>query len=191
MGLGQTAMSITGDREDVNSIALTVVSSLMSKYGISPHQIGRLDVGTETLVDKSKSTKTVLMDLLSPNTDIEGCTNLNACYGGTSALLNAINYVASPFWDGRYALVVTCDIAAYAAGPARPTSGVGAVALLIGRDAPLAFDGIKSTHSVNSWDFYKPDHTVEYPVVDGKLSQDCYYQAIEGCYKKFAEKKDR
>ena len=184
-------MSITGDREDVNSIALTVTSSLLEKYGIKPEEIGRLDVGTETLIDKSKSTKTVLMELLGENLDIEGCTNVNACYGGTAALLNAFNYVSSPFWDGRYALVVACDIAAYAKGAARPTSGVGAVALLIGRDAPLVFEGIKSTHSVNAWDFYKPDHTVEYPVVDGKLSQNCYYEAIEGCYGKFADKMDK
>lgn len=160
---------IIGDREDVNSIALTVTNSLLKKYSINPSQIGRLDVGTETLIDKSKSTKTVLMDLLGPNLDIEGCTNVNACYGGTAAILNAFNHVSSPFWDGRYALVVACDIAAYARGPARPTSGVGAVALLVGRDAPIVFDGVKATHSVNKWDFYKPDHRVEYPVVDGAL----------------------
>jgi hydroxymethylglutaryl-CoA synthase len=26
---------------------------------------------------------------------------------------------------------------------------------------------------------FKPDHTVEYPTVDGALSQTCYYQALE------------
>lgn len=33
---------------------LTVVESLL-KYGVDPKQIGRLEVGSETLIDKSKS----------------------------------------------------------------------------------------------------------------------------------------
>lgn len=43
-------------------------------------------------------------------------------------------------FSGRYALVVAGDIAIYATGNARPTGGVGAVALLIGPNAPLIFD---------------------------------------------------
>lgn len=41
---------------------------------------------------------------------------------------------------GRYALVVAGDIAVYATGSARPTGGAGAVAMLIGPNAPLAFE---------------------------------------------------
>ena len=72
-------------------------------------------------MDKSKSTKTVLMSLFegSGNTDIEGITVINACYGGTAALLNALAWVESSGWDGRYAIVVAADIAVYADGPAR------------------------------------------------------------------------
>lgn len=151
--------------------------------------MGRLEVGTETLVDKSKSTKTILMDLFPGNTNIEGATVINACYGGTAALLNAFAWVESEGWDGRYAIVVAADIAAYARGGARPTSGVGAVAVLVGRDAPLAFDPKeRATHAANVWDFFKPDHTVEYPTVDGKLSQVCYYQALEDVYARFCDK---
>lgn len=134
-------------------------------------EVGRLEVGTETLVDKSKSTKTILMDLFPENTDIEGATVVNACYGGTAALLNAFAWVESDGWDGRFAIVVAADIAAYGRGSARPTSGCGAVACLVGRDAPLVFDPReKATYAANVWDFFKPDHSVEYPTVDGKLS---------------------
>jgi hydroxymethylglutaryl-CoA synthase len=151
--------------------------------------VGRLEVGTETLVDKSKSTKTVLMDLFPGNAHMEGATVVNACYGGTAALLNAFNWVESDGWDGRYAIVVAADIAAYARGGARPTSGAGAVAVLVGRDAPLMFDPReKATHGANVWDFFKPDHTVEYPTVDGKLSQVCYYRALEDVYEQFCKK---
>lgn len=44
----------------------------MRNYNIHPSQVGRLEVGTETLLDKSKSTKTVLMTLFKGNHDIEG-----------------------------------------------------------------------------------------------------------------------
>lgn len=192
LGLGQDAMAITGDAEDVNSMALTAVHSLMEKYDVDPAQVGRLEVGTETLVDKSKSTKTVLMDLFGENTDVEGATVINACYGGTAALLNAFTWCESSAYDGRYAIVVAVDIAAYARGPARPTCGAGAVAVLVGRDAPLAFvdPRERATHACNVYDFFKPDHSVEYPVVDGGLSQVCYYRALEDCYNKFCDKVD-
>lgn len=41
---------------------------------------------------------------------------------------------------GRYAIVVTGDIAVYATGNARCTGGAGAIAMLIGPHAPLVFD---------------------------------------------------
>jgi hydroxymethylglutaryl-CoA synthase len=192
LGLGQDAMAVTGDAEDVNSLALTVTHALLEKYKIDPNTVGRLEVGTETLVDKSKSTKTVLMDLFPNNTDIEGATVINACYGGTASLLNAFNWVESDAWDGRFAIVVAVDIATYARGPARPTCGAGAVAVLVGRNAPLALvdPRERATHATNVYDFFKPDHTVEYPVVDGALSQVCYYRALEDCYSKFCDKLD-
>ena len=71
------------------------------------------------------------------NFDLEGVDNKNACYGGTAALFNTVNWVESSSWDGRCGIVVMADIAIYGKGPARPTGGVGAVALLIGPDAPL------------------------------------------------------
>lgn len=62
----------------------------------------------------------------------QGVDSLNACYGGTAALFNAVNWVESRAWDGRLALVVAADIAMYAAGPARPSGGCGAIAMLVG-----------------------------------------------------------
>ncbi|KAH6582986.1 hypothetical protein BASA61_008235 [Batrachochytrium salamandrivorans] len=50
IGLGQTKMAFCDDREDINSICLTVVKSLMEKYNVSYEQIGRLEVGTETIM---------------------------------------------------------------------------------------------------------------------------------------------
>lgn len=41
---------------------------------------------------------------------------------------------------GRFALVVAADIAVYASGNARPTGGAGAVAMLIGPNAPITLE---------------------------------------------------
>ena len=56
-------MGFCTDREDVNSLCLTALDQLVKKSGISFSEIGRLEVGTETLLDKSKSVKSVLMQV--------------------------------------------------------------------------------------------------------------------------------
>ncbi|RYC55628.1 hypothetical protein CHU98_g10581 [Xylaria longipes] len=140
IGLGQTKMTFCDDREDIYSFALTATSNLLKNYNIDPNSIGRVEVGTETILDKSKSVKTVLMQLFGDNTNLEGVDTINACYGGTNAVFNTLNWIESSAWDGRDAIVVAGDIALYAKGNARPTGGAGCVALLIGPDAPIAFE---------------------------------------------------
>ncbi|THH17363.1 hypothetical protein EW146_g3433 [Bondarzewia mesenterica] len=200
IGLGQSYMAFADDREDINSMALTVVSSLMKRYNIDPKSIGRLEVGTETIIDKSKSVKTVLMDLFaaSGNHDIEGLDSKNACYGSTNALFNAVNWVESRSWDGRNAIVFAGDIAVYAEGGARPVGGAGACAILVGPNAPLVFEpsvrlmrqpvAIHGTYMANTYDFYKPDLSSEYPTVDGPLSVSTYIRAMDGAYSAFRAK---
>ncbi|XP_070564130.1 hydroxymethylglutaryl-CoA synthase 1-like isoform X2 [Ptychodera flava] len=191
IGLGQGKMGFCSDREDINSLCLTVVQRLMERNKITYEMIGRLEVGTETIIDKSKSTKTVLMQLFEEcgNTNIEGIDTTNACYGGTAALFNALNWVESSAWDGRYALVVAGDIAVYASGNARPTGGAGAVAMLVGPNAPLIVErGLRGTHMQHVYDFYKPDLSSEFPTVDGKLSIQCYLGALDKCYQRYCAK---
>lgn len=189
VGLGQEKMSICQDNEDIVSISLTVVSSLMRRYHICPLQIGRLEVGTESSIDRSKSIKSYLMPLFEDNTDILGVDCINACFGGTAAFLNAINWMESKDWDGRLALVVVADIAKYEKGPARPTGGAGAIAILIGPNAPILVErGVISSHSEHVYDFYKPFPSWEYPIVDGQLSIKCYLRALDICYSRYQEK---
>lgn len=191
IGLGQTKMGFCGDLEDINSLCMTVVQGLMDKNSLNYSDIGRLEIGTETILDKSKSVKTVLMQLFasSGNFNVEGIDTTNACYGGTQALFNAVSWVESSAWDGRYALVVAADIAVYASGNARPTGGAGAVAMLVGPNAPLQLErGLRAVHMEHAYDFYKPDLSSEYPVVDGKLSIQCYLSALDKCYQLYAKK---
>ena len=125
----------------------------------------------------------------SGNTDIEGVDTTNACYGGTNALFNSINWIESSSYDGRYAIAVSADIAVYKNGSARPTGGAGSVAILLGVDAPLEFDqGLRSSHVEHVYDFYKPDLHSEYPEVDGPLSNMCYTKAVDLCYNRYMDK---
>lgn len=123
------------------------------------------------------------------NSNIEGVDTVNACYGGTNALFNAINWVESSAWDGRDAIVCAGDIALYKKGNARPTGGAGCVAMLIGPDAPLVFEpGKRGSYMQHAYDFYKPDLTSEYPYVDGHYSVKCYTEAVDACYKAYNER---
>ncbi|XP_047996704.1 hydroxymethylglutaryl-CoA synthase 1 [Leguminivora glycinivorella] len=194
IGLGQSKMGFCSDREDIQSLCITAVHRLIERNNLDLHDIGRLEVGTETIIDKSKSVKTFLMTLFAKAgaTDIEGIDTTNACYGGTAALFNAINWVESSSWDGRKAIVVAGDIAVYGKGPARPTGGAGAVAMLVGPNAPLVFDrGIRASYMTHTYDFYKPDLASEFPFVDGKLSVKCYLSALDNCYNLFCKKMRR
>ncbi|KAJ6036909.1 hypothetical protein N7540_001188 [Penicillium herquei] len=188
IGLGQQKMGFCDDREDIYSMALTAVSSLLQKYKIDPNTIGRLEVGTETLLDKSKSCKSVLMQLFGDNSDIEGVDTHNACYGGTNALLSAINWVESSAWDGRDAIVVAGDIALYDKPAARPTGGAGCVAMLVGANAPLVLEPTRGSYMKHVYDFYKADFKSEYPLVDGQYSNTCYLEALDNCYQRYRTK---
>ncbi|RYQ83874.1 hypothetical protein Ahy_B10g102750 [Arachis hypogaea] len=48
----------------------------------------------------------------------------------------------------------------YGEGPARPTGGAAAIAMLVGPDAPIAFESkLRASHMSHAYDFYKPNLT--------------------------------
>ncbi len=129
------------------------------------------------------------MQLFGNNTNIEGVDTINACYGGTNAFFNTVNWVESSAWDGRDAIVVAGDIALYAKGNARPTGGAGCVAILVGPNAPIVVEpGLRGTYMQHAYDFYKPDLTSEYPVVDGHFSLTCYTEALDAAYRDYCKR---
>ncbi|OAF66949.1 hypothetical protein A3Q56_05328, partial [Intoshia linei] len=119
--------------------------------------IGAIFVATESSTDKSKSIKSSLMSLFTcsnspiynyqngdsqhiwtPNYFIEGCDFRHACYGGTAALFASFDWVHSPHWNGKYAIVVATDSCIYENNSAsKATGGAGAFACLVGPNAPL------------------------------------------------------
>ncbi|KAK0411613.1 hypothetical protein QR680_005745 [Steinernema hermaphroditum] len=193
IGLGQDEMGFCGDSEDAVSMALSVTHKLIENYNIDLKDIGCLVVGTESEVDKSKSIKTYLMDLFveSGNHDVAGVDVKNACFGGTAALEESINWVTVNQYKRQMAIAVMTDVAVYEEGNARPTGGAGAIAVLVGTGAPLTF-GRTIVHEMrNTNDFYKPlkPRNTEYPTVNGQTSLSAYMAALDNCYRKFKEAK--
>jgi hydroxymethylglutaryl-CoA synthase len=81
------------------------------------------------------------------------------------------------------------DIAVYAPGAARCAGGAGAMALLIGPNAAIAFPREpRAIFMQHSWDFYKPNGDSEYPVLDGPDSLKAYFHAIDQCYATYKRK---
>ncbi|PKU67946.1 Hydroxymethylglutaryl-CoA synthase [Dendrobium catenatum] len=61
-------------------------------------------------------------------------------------------------------------IKVYAEGPARPIGGAAAIAMLIGPNAPIAFESkYRGTHMSHVYDFYKPVLASEYPVCQARF----------------------
>mmetsp|Transcript_32268 Transcript_32268/g.126275 ORF Transcript_32268/g.126275 Transcript_32268/m.126275 type:complete len:313 (+) Transcript_32268:607-1545(+) len=97
----------------------------------------------------------------------------------------------SPWWDGRYGLVVCGDIAVYERGPARPTGGAGAVAILFGINPqpPIRFEiNARATHMEHTYDFFKPRLGCEYPTVNGAETLSCYLRALDRCYQRLKKR---
>jgi hydroxymethylglutaryl-CoA synthase len=189
-GLGQKNCTYCADNEDVVSMALTVVRNMLLKGGVDPAHVGRIDVGTETPVDQCKSLKSMLLQLFEGGGahSIEGSDVYNACYGGTAALLNAIAWVQSKAWDGRLALVVASDISV------QPTEfeffqGAAAVCMVVGPNAPVVMEQVRSCYMEDTFDFIKPTaKTTPYPIVANNTSIQCYLHALDMCQEAFRKK---
>ena len=190
-GLMMTEFCGTGEDEDPVSIGLTAVSRLMYRYNVKFSEVGMMYVGSESLIDRSKSIKSNLMMLFNEHGcyDVEGSDTYNACYGGTAALLTCMNWVVSATWDGRWALAVATDIADAPEGY-RFMTGCACVAMLVGVDAALVFERERCTHIINRWDFYKPwGWHVMAPIVDGPGSIDVYFECLDAAQRGLVEKR--
>merc|ERR1719379_2669819 len=95
--------------------------------------IGVFHLGTESIVDRSKSMKAYVMDMFERYADesnIEGVDHYNACYGGQAAFFNVMNWMESDRWDGRYGLGIATDITD-APNEARFTLGASCAGTLV------------------------------------------------------------
>ncbi|RNJ76442.1 MAG: 3-hydroxy-3-methylglutaryl-CoA synthase [Nitrosopumilus sp. H8] len=181
-GLGVSQMAIVDSNQDPACLAANACLKIMQKNKISPEDIGRLYVSTESAFDESKAMNSYVVGMLEQvygQGAFEHCGGVEtkfACVSGSYALYDNTNWIRAGESDGKSALVVVSDIAKYDMGSSgEMTQGAGAVVMLL-NDSPrlLTFDPkVTSTSIKDEYDFYRP-FGKETPIVHGQYSNLLY-----------------
>ncbi|MEF8777211.1 MAG: hydroxymethylglutaryl-CoA synthase [Haloarculaceae archaeon] len=178
-GLGLYNSSFPDAYEDIVTMAANASKRLMDRHDLSPNDIGRIDVATESAFDASKPVSTYVAGCLEQVYDgdfhhANKGERKFACVSGTQALDDAYNWIRAGRNRGRKALVIATDTALYARDdPGESTQGAGAVAMLVDDDPEvLAFSDEQGFGSADETDFLKPNQ--QFPSVDGKRSVQVY-----------------
>jgi hydroxymethylglutaryl-CoA synthase len=178
-GLGLNASSLPDSYEDIVTMGANAAKRLMERKGLTPENVGRIDVATESAFDNSKPVSTYVAGCLEQTFDgdfhhANKGERKFACISGTQSLDDAYNWIRAGRNRGRSALVIATDTALYARGDAgEATQGAGAVALLISEDPDLVELSTEQGYgSADETDFLKPNQ--QFPSVDGKRSVQVY-----------------
>ena len=181
-GLGIGQMAIVDTNQDPACLAANACLRVMQKNKLTPDEIGRLYVATESAFDESKAMNSYVIGMLEQvyGKDTFGhCGGIEckfACVSGSYALYDNTNWIRAGEAEGKYALVVVSDIAKYDLGSSgEVTQGAGAIAMLLNENPRLlSFDPkVTSTSIKNEYDFYRP-FGKETPIVHGQYSNLLY-----------------
>ncbi len=181
-GLGISQMAIVDTNQDPACLAANACLQIMQKNRLSPEDIGRLYVSTESSFDESKAMNSYVVGMLEQvygQGAFEHCGGVEtkfACVSGSYALYDNTNWIRAGESEGKHALVVVSDIAKYDIGSSgEMTQGAGAVAMLLNsKPKLLEFDPkVTSTSIKDEYDFYRP-FGKETPIVHGQYSNLLY-----------------
>ncbi len=195
-GLGVNQMAIVDANQDPAILAANACLKIMQKNKLSPEDIGRLYVSTESSFDESKAMNSYVIGMLEQvygQGTFEHCGGVEtkfACVSGSYALYDNTNWIRAGEAEGKYALVVVSDIAKYDMGSSgEMTQGAGAVVMLL-NDKPrlLAFDPkVTSTSIKDEYDFYRP-FGKETPIVHGQYSNMLYLIQVRKALEAYKKK---
>ena len=181
-GLGIGQMAIVDTNQDPACLAANACLKVMQKNKLTPDEIGRLYVATESSFDESKAMNSYVIGMLEQvygEGTFGHCGGIEckfACVSGSYALYDNTNWIRAGEAEDKYALVVVSDIAKYDLGSSgEVTQGAGAIAMLL-NDKPrlLSFDPkVTATSIKNEYDFYRP-FGKETPIVHGQYSNLLY-----------------
>ena len=176
-------MAIVDSNHDPACLAANACLKIMQQNRLSPEDIGRLYISTESSFDESKAMNSYVIGMLEQiygQGTFEHCGGVEtkfACVSGSYALYDNTNWIRAGEADNKHALVVVSDIAKYDLGSSgEMTQGAGAVAMLL-NDRPrlLAFDPkVTATSIKDEYDFYRP-FGKETPIVHGQYSNMLYH----------------
>jgi len=195
-GLGVSQMAMVDTNQDPACLAANACLRIMQKNKLSPEDIGRLYVSTESSFDESKAMNSYVIGMLEQaygQGAFEHCGGVEtkfACVSGSYALYDNTNWIRAGEAEGKHALVVVSDIAKYDLGSSgEMTQGAGAVAMLL-NDNPrlLAFDPkVTSTSIKDEYDFYRP-FGKETPIVHGQYSNLLYLIQVKKALEAYKKK---
>ncbi|WP_129113235.1 hydroxymethylglutaryl-CoA synthase [Halegenticoccus tardaugens] len=178
-GLGLEASSFPDVYEDIVTMGANAAKRLMDRRGLTPDDVGRIDVATESAFDNSKPVSTYIAGCLEQVFDgdfhhANKGERKFACVAGTQSIDDAYNWIKAGRNRGRSAIVVATDTALYERGdPGEATQGAGAVAMLISEDPDVVELSTEQGYgSADETDFLKPNQ--QFPSVDGKRSVQVY-----------------
>ena len=183
LGCGEMALCPTGF--GTVDLAAEAARRAIERWGGELSQIGLLAVGSESAVDMSRPLSAFVADKIGLRGAVRSYEVKHACYGGTLALRQAVEWKRSGASRGRAALVIAADVALYAPeDPGEPTQGAGAVAFVVDDARIAAIDVDSFAWSDPAFDFWRPVGE-SFPRVDGPLSLDCYKRAAEECFRQW------
>jgi len=195
-GLGVSQMAIVDANQDPAILAANACLKIMQKNKLSPEDIGRLYVSTESSFDESKAMNSYVIGMLEQvygQGAFEHCGGVEtkfACVSGSYALYDNTNWIRAGEAEGKHALVVVSDIAKYDMGSSgEMTQGAGAVVMLL-NDNPrlLAFDPkVTATSIKDEYDFYRP-FGKETPIVHGQYSNMLYMIQVRKALEAYKKK---
>lgn len=195
-GLGISQMAMVDANQDPACLAANACLRIMQKNDLSPDDIGRLYVSTESSFDESKAMNAYVVGMLEQTYGqgtFEHCGGVEtkfACVSGSYALYDNTNWIRAGESEGKYALVVVSDIAKYDLGSSgEMTQGAGALVLLL-NDQPrlLSFDPrVTATSIKDEYDFYRP-FGKETPIVHGQYSNLLYMIQVRKALEAYKKK---
>ena len=185
LGIGQERMSIPPHDEDIISMAANAAAPILRDCGTDG--IDTVLFATESSVDQAKSAAVSVHRLLNLPANSRTVELKQACYSATAALQFACALIARQ--PARKVLILASDIARYDLnGPAEPTQGAAAVAMLISAEPRLTAIAPESgLYSEDIMDFWRPNYR-KTPLVDGKYSTLAYLKALEHAWQDYRGK---
>lgn len=190
IGLGCKMVGLCFGQETVIDLAVSAAKRAINSWNGDPKDIGLLVVGTESSLDEARPLSAWIAENLNLSGNIRSYEVKHACYAGTLALRQAIEWKVATN-SPKYALVIAVDECLYTPGhPAEVTQGAGAIAMIVGENKICAIDLKTYAYSEPCFDFWRPTGEL-FPNINSQVSLNAYLKATEKCFQAlFADQND-
>ena len=173
--------------EDPVTMAVNAAKPMLTEEDLQSIEL--IIVATESSVDQGKAMSTFVQHYLGIQPNCRNYEAKHACYGATTSVMMAAQWVASGLNGDAKALVIATDQSRESMNePYEYVMGAGAVAMLISSnprvlEIEIRNNGFWTNHC---FDTFRPTSRVE--TGNGETSLYCYIDALEGAYAHFLSK---